>query len=87
VLAVAIDADHVVVTEFEGEAVAGLDASAESEVVGQSEDAGSGFAGSGDSVVGGVVVDYEDGGVGHGGPDFADDSGDGAFFVEGGDED
>ena len=64
-LAVAIDADHVLIAEFEGKFVACLHAATESEVMRQAQNMGAGESGRGQSGVGGAVIDHQHGDAGH----------------------
>ena len=87
VLAVAIDADHVLEAEFVGEFVAGLHAAAETEVVRQGQHFGAGLARDLDGAVGRAIVDHQHRDSGDVLVDFADHAADGAFLVEGGHDD
>ncbi len=56
VLAIAIDADHIFIAEFEGEFVASLNAAAKAEVVRQADDVGAGSLRDGDGVIGRAII-------------------------------
>ena len=82
VLAVAINADDILETEFVGELVSGLDAAAEAEMARKRHDFRSGLPGDEDSGVGRAIVDDKDRNSRQFAMHGLDDVPDGTFFVE-----
>ena len=87
VLPVAIHADHILIAKLEREFVAGLHASAQPQMVRQSEHPRAGFFGPRNGRVAGAIVYHQDRHAGQHGLDLGDYATDRAGLAIGGDED
>ena len=86
VLAIAIHADHIFVAQLVGQFVSGLEASAQSQVVGQAEDVSTRGSCAEFRAVRGCVIDNQNGGFWKHASDFVDDAGNRAHLIKRGDQ-
>src|SRR5579871_781177 len=87
VLAVAIDANHVLKSQLKGEFISGLDASTQAEMMGQRQDLGAGGPRPRDGIVARAIVNYEHGNAGAVLMNGANDARDRSLLVESGNND